>query len=302
MQKQTSTFLVLIGLLFLAGCGGHPAPATLTITEFRTPPNSEPFGMTAGPDGNLWFLEIAANKVGRLTPAGQLTEFPLPPAQHSSMTMLNAITAGPDGNLWFTEEDASKIGRITPAGQLTEFAVPNPLWITAGPDGNLWFTEGGHIGRITPTGQITLFSEPGGPVSITAGRDGNLWFTEDEGNQIGRITPTGQLTEFPLPTHVSPWMIVAGPDGNLWFTEIDASQIGRITPNGQITEFSLPSNSNNAWGITAGPDGNLLVYPGRPDRADHACRADQPVFFADAREHCVRDYQRAQERPLVYRR
>src|SRR5262249_27588018 len=40
------------------------------ITEF---PLSTPVdGFTAGPDGNLWFTETWANKVGRMTPSGQL--------------------------------------------------------------------------------------------------------------------------------------------------------------------------------------------------------------------------------------
>ena len=35
-----------------------------------------PSGITAGPDGNLWFTEAAAT-IGRITPAGTVTEFPL---------------------------------------------------------------------------------------------------------------------------------------------------------------------------------------------------------------------------------
>ncbi len=41
----------------------------------------EAFGITSGPDGNLWFTEGAADTtdtIGRLTPAGSFTAFPLP--------------------------------------------------------------------------------------------------------------------------------------------------------------------------------------------------------------------------------
>jgi streptogramin lyase len=41
------------------------------ITEFTIPTaNSGPNGITAGPDGALWFTEAAANKIGRITTAG----------------------------------------------------------------------------------------------------------------------------------------------------------------------------------------------------------------------------------------
>ena len=98
-------------------------------------------GITAGPDGNLWFTESGANQIGRITPAGAVTEFPIPTAGSHPY----GITAGPDGNLWFTEFNANKIGRITTAGVITEFPIPTAgsaaYGIAAGPDGNLWFTE-----------------------------------------------------------------------------------------------------------------------------------------------------------------
>ena len=64
----------------------------------------------AGPDGNLWFTEDAGNNIGRITPAGEITEFPLPTPGSGPA----GITVGPDGNLWFTEQIGNKIGRINP--------------------------------------------------------------------------------------------------------------------------------------------------------------------------------------------
>jgi virginiamycin B lyase len=68
-----------------------------------------PYGITAGPDGNLWFTLRLGNTIGRITPAGVSTEFAIPTANSRS----EGITAGPDGNVWFAETLASKIGRIT---------------------------------------------------------------------------------------------------------------------------------------------------------------------------------------------
>jgi len=185
-----------------------------TVTEFRgaiaphapryTPAPVPWRGITAGPDGNLWFTEPAAGRIGRITPTGTVTEFS---AGISAGSGPWDITAGPDGNLWFTELDG-RIGRITPTGTITEFrsgisAGSSLRMITAGPDGNLWFTEwdGNRIGRITPTGAVTEFSAGisagSAPEGITAGPDGNLWFTEWFGGRIGRITPAGVISEYP---------------------------------------------------------------------------------------------------------
>ena len=126
---------------------------------------SAPFGIAAGPDGNLWFTDPGKSAIGRITPGGTITEF---------TTGLNpgsvpiGIAAGPDGNLWFTDGSTTTpaIGRITPGGAITEFTTglnhgSVPAGITAGPDGNLWFTDYGTtnaIGQITPGGTITEFS------------------------------------------------------------------------------------------------------------------------------------------------
>ncbi len=222
--------------------------AAQTRTAFVLP-NSYPVGITAGPDGALWFTGNGANssKIGRITTAGVITEFLLPTANSGP----NSITTAPDGALWFTESGTSKIGRITTAGVITEFLLPttdsHPNGITTGPDGALWFTEfnASKIGRITTAGAITEFSTPtiaSNPNGITTGPDGALWFTESGTNKIGRITTTGVITEFPLSTANSfPGSITAGPDGALWFTDIH--KIGRITTAGVITEFLLPASS-----------------------------------------------------------
>jgi len=208
-------------------------------------------GITAGPDGNLWFTEFDGNRIGRITPAGVVTEFS---AGISAGAYPYGITAGPDGNLWFTEYYSNRIGRITPAGAVTEFSAGISadtvrVNITAGPDGNLWFTATSYydlqgnrfitedrIGRITTSGVVTEFSAGisagASPFGIAAGPDGNLWFTEENGHRIGRITPAGVVTEFSagISARAMPLGIAAGPDGNLWFTEWWGNRIGRITP------------------------------------------------------------------------
>ena len=239
-QSELSTALFfLIGRITTAG----------VITEFPTTfPTWRPYDITAGPDGNLWFTEAApspANRIGRISTTGTLTEFSLPvDSEVLRGGFPIRITVGRDGNLWYTKY-GYKIGRITTSGVITEFPVSKPTYgITAGADGNIWFTEQTYerstgepasaaIGRITPDGVITEFPIPtpsSVPRDITEGPDGNLWFTETAANQIGRITPAGVITEFPLPTPGSyPSGITVGPDGNVWFTDLSGKKIGRLT-------------------------------------------------------------------------
>jgi streptogramin lyase len=230
------------------------------IAQFVVPA-SAPLGITAGPDGNLWFTEYFAGQIGRVTPSGTITEFAVSPTSSP-----DAITKGPDGNLWITDAGTNKIGRITPGGTVTEYAIPTPALglygITAGPDNNIWFTEytSSRIGRLLlGTGVVTEYPLPAGsnPIGIAAGPDGTLWFTESSSNAIGQITTSGTISSYSLPMGgIGPHGITAGPDGNLWFTEFGGNKIGRITTHGTITEFNVPV-SGDPVSIAAGSDGNL---------------------------------------------
>ena len=51
-------------------------------------------GITVGPDGNLWFTELVG-KIGRITPAGAVTEFPIPGGVSEPIE----IVAGPTATL-----------------------------------------------------------------------------------------------------------------------------------------------------------------------------------------------------------
>jgi virginiamycin B lyase len=93
-------------------------------------------GITAGPDGNIWFCDLTGNNIWRVDLTFHtLTRFPVP----TPYAFPEDITTGSDGNLWFTELTADKIGRITPQGVITEFGgnLESPRSITNGPDGNV---------------------------------------------------------------------------------------------------------------------------------------------------------------------
>ena len=257
--------------LRLAGFGGESGSYSLDvslgppspITEFLLPTGALAGSITLGPDGALWFTETSRNRVGRITTAGVITEFPVPTPNSAPRT----IVTGPDGALWFTEAGADQIGRITMAGVITEFGVGAgtlPLGLTSGPDGALWFTEFNvnRIGRMTTDGIVSSF--PGStsfasaqPVDIVRGPDGALWVAEFGAPRVGRITTGGTFTEFVVPSNSDTTRITLGPDGALWFTEALGGRIGRVTSAGVVTEFPLPTSISGQVGIVAGPDGAL---------------------------------------------
>jgi streptogramin lyase len=280
------------GNVWFADPGTTPAIGQITpggtITEFGLPAGSRPGGIkgttadqngiVTGPDGNVWFTDDGTTKaIGRITPAGTITEFT---AGLNVGSFPDSLTVGPDGNLWFTDQGSTPaIGTFNlTTDTSTEFDLPagrTPASIAEGADGNLWFDDRGapqRIARITTAGTITEFSLPEGFAGgLAAGPDGNVWFTvRVAGGAIGRITPNGTISVFAsgLNPGTRPFSIAEGADGNLWFADSGSyptpaagvnPAIGQINPaSGAISEFSsgLPTGSG-PFGITGGPDGNV---------------------------------------------
>jgi virginiamycin B lyase len=198
------------------------------VTEYQLDYPVTPTKLAAGSDGNIWFIDPATISIGKITPTGDLTEFPLA----TDETAPDAIVAGPDGNLWFTESD--HIGKITTSGTITDYALPTvgsglPS-ITVGPDGNLWFTEADadKIGRITTAGVVTEFALPASapnnlgfhgpgahPMTIAAGSDNRMWvFDVGESNGIVAVALDQPLTPGPIPTAQGTLMTFSGIPGS----------------------------------------------------------------------------------------
>jgi streptogramin lyase len=264
------------------------------VTAFSNGIIGQPVDITTGPEGDLWFTVLGLEEhpesrgtIGRITPAGVVTEFAECGQTQVSECVQGCcfqtpsfeggpfrITAGLEGDLWFTEFSGSRspephVGRMTAEGTVTNFAIergnPDLGGITLGREGDLWVAEccSGRLGRVSPLGVVTQFqglSPTGGAEDITTGPEGDLWFTENTGPpfRIGRITPTGTVSEFSRRITGRPFRIAAGPDGNMWFTEFESDQIGRISPRGNVTEFSQGiSPGAQPFAITAGPHDTL---------------------------------------------
>jgi streptogramin lyase len=69
----------------------------------------DPVGITFGNDGAYWIANFGADKVRRMTPAGDVTE----PISFGANSGPRQITKGPNDTLWVSLETAQKIGKIT---------------------------------------------------------------------------------------------------------------------------------------------------------------------------------------------
>jgi streptogramin lyase len=284
---------VIVALIATCANAGEPIPYLPDVEYFPLKDQfSEPFGITTGLSGEIWFTEQRGDRIGRIMPDGQIDEFPLREPLDPSVGP-GFVIVGPDGNIWFTEFERIGVGRITPDGKtIDHFPGPsfrNPIDIASGPLGTVWFTEltdfrgsepgtaagnePGAVSRMTSQGVVKEFITGYPSFGITQGPDDAMWFTS---TGIARIDIAGNSQLFPFAGR--PLGITTGPDGALWFVNVPDGisdpngaggsatglpvatwVVGRMTTDGSLSTFFLdePVPFFRPERIIRGPEDNL---------------------------------------------
>jgi streptogramin lyase len=260
----TATVLTA-GLALSLGTTALAAPVG-ALKQFRVPTaNSEPRAITNGSDGNRWFTEgttftDAPAKIGRITPAGGITEFDA----NCNLCIPTDIAQGPDNILYITSNDPILMRfDILSETFLEPVTLPNnnalggnlavhgnDVWITDFNNDSLW--------RYTITSaQFTQFPVPE-PQDVAVDSAGFVWFAGPLNGIIGRLAPADGSVTTTSTAPLVPRQLTIATDGQIWYTARFVPQgIGRLNPvTGQVTTFPTPSNPGPV-GIAASPDGSV---------------------------------------------
>ncbi len=164
-------------------------------------------GLTVAPDGNVWFVEAGAKKIGLLVPCG-LPSCPSQEIGPPAGTVLYApiqVAVDPDGIVWFTDHGSNQFGSYNPATKAWRLypvgyckndycanVLPNAIWYS---NGKIWFSE--HI-----AGRISSFDKA-----------------------------TGALTEYIIPSNGDTplsWWTAPGINNLVWFASYSLGEIGYV--------------------------------------------------------------------------
>jgi len=228
----------------------------------------EPLWLTPGPDGNVWFTDVS--KIGKITPAGAVTEYTLPaPQDGTAVDIWNAqLTPGSDGNIWFL--GLGGVSKITPDGAVSTMPTPGGKLtsLSSASDGNLWIAfqptagtplagkSGTVIARLTTTGQTTILDDrvEGNVVRMTPDLNAGLWIDE-AGTKLNRLNLVG------VPSFEPP--LVAPINKGMLTTDAGKTVAGRIAtfqpmnPTAKGTDYKAVID----WGDGTVTGASITVNP-----------------------------------------
>lgn len=228
--------------------------STHKFTQYKlATPNAFPFGIALDKQGNVWFTEFFANKIGEITTSGNLTEIPIPFS--GQYLEPSSITVDSTGKVWFTLPGVNATGYYF-GGKFSFQNLTGLLLLDVGisidSQGNIWMTQHGpsFISEFNPTTHYfetisTSIPDVLGtslPYFDYVDQSGNVWFNEHYGNAESEFIPsTNTLIEYFIPTRIGYAGNISGvltstlsPSGQPWFTEFFAGKVGTINTSAPL--------------------------------------------------------------------
>jgi len=277
MSRRMGRMLAATLAVGLALSAGAAVAAPIgKLKQFKVPTaNSQPRDITNGSDGNRYFTEgteftPAPAKVGRITPAGVITEFAPTEADGCNQCILTDIAGGPDGIVYITSNDARLMRfNVATSSFDTPVEMPNSgalggslavdedaVWITDSNNSVIWRYD-------IAGGTFTQFG-PIRPGDVALDEAGNAWFTEPQANpdlttNIGRIdAATGAVTRTVVADAAARDLAISPIDDKVWFASRFAGQaVGFLDPNDGNRVAVFPVADTGPAGIAAAPDGSI---------------------------------------------
>lgn len=194
-------------------------------------------GPAADVNGNVFFSDIAANTIYKLSNAGALSVF------RTNSGGSNGLAFDKYGNLIACEGTTGRIVSISPQGGVSVIATqynslrfnePNDLWIA--PNGGIYFTDPVFFGTQTQDGQHVYYINPARttvtrviadmvkPNGIVGTADGSTLYVSDYGAGATykyTINPDGTLTGKTLFVALGSDGMEIDSDGNVYLTTDD---------------------------------------------------------------------------------
>jgi len=259
-------------------CESGDAKSNTFITEFKIPTAcTQPLGITADPNGNVWFTESNTGSIAKFDPfTKNFTEYENPLWQKHEKSMMWGIGYVSDGNIWYTDSGHTLIWKFSTTDKkyanfnypvtlgekeaFPQILVINGKEILVNDFVGKKITSF-NLDQVGPRIDYSTIASPGNynfTSAMAADSNGKIWYTVwkyQQGGNLVRYEPqTGNKTQFNLPPGISaPNGISISQDGKIWVTDTASSLFFSFDPQSQhFTKFVTPLPQVSTFGNSSG--------------------------------------------------
>jgi virginiamycin B lyase len=178
-----------------SGVYGHLDPASGRVTVFDSPEGRGPYGITAAPNGDVWYASLAGSHIARIDPSTGKATVVEPPTPEQGA---RRVWSDSGGRIWVSEWNAGRLGVHDPAtGRWQEWPLPGdgPMAYAVFVDDQdvVWLTDFGAnaIVRFDPESEsFTSVGLPSDNASVRQllGRPGEVWGAESGADKLVVVT------------------------------------------------------------------------------------------------------------------
>jgi virginiamycin B lyase len=168
---------------------------------FDAPEGRGPYGITATPSGDIYFVSLAGSYLGKVDRASGAVEVIEPPTPDQGA---RRVWSDSQGRLWVSEWNSGQVSRYDPAdGGWREWAlpgdIPRPYAVYVDERDIVWLSDFGAdaIHAFDPaTESFTTWpkSDRGGDVRQIHGRPGEVWLPESGVDKL-MVIRTGTVSQ-----------------------------------------------------------------------------------------------------------
>lgn len=182
------------GLLWFTGQAGYYGrldPASGEMAVFNAPRGMGPYGITATPDGDIYYSSLAGSYLGEVDRASGEVRVIDPPTKGAG---LRRAWADSRGRIWVSEWNAGQVGRYNPEkGAWREWPLPEPgaqaYAVYVDDTDAVWLTDftSQALVRFDPATETFMsFPSESDPANVRQllGRPGELWGAESAADQL----------------------------------------------------------------------------------------------------------------------
>ena len=181
------------------GIYGRLDPDSGEVQVFDAPKGRGPYGITATPEGEIYYASLAGSYVGHVdTETGEATVIEPPTPDQGA----RRVWSDSQGNIWVSEWNSGQVSRYTPDGsawQAWRLPGDDPKTYAVYVDDQdiVWLSDFGAnaVVRFDPgTETFTSFtgSAPGANVRQILGRPGEVWAPESGTDRLMLIRTAGE--------------------------------------------------------------------------------------------------------------